>query len=435
METKITTYKGSRLFDWQKAVTDELTKAEPASNKTVVVKAHRQCGKSFMCMQILLYYAINYRRSISAMVSPTLNQSRAIFKELVDAIIDSGVIKSKNEMLLTIELINGSTIFFKSQEQRDALRGFHVSGILILDEAAFLLDSILPLVLPWRNVSKCPLCIVSTPLRKDGFFFRYWNYGIAKEHNTVAIDWNDYDTSALLTEEQKQQYRQILPKNQYMTEIEGQFIEGDGMVFTGILNNIGMSQNGTMLYAGIDWGSGKDNDYTCLTIFNEHGEMVYIDYFNDLGTFPQVERLVSDIKPYADKLVKIQAENNSIGNPLTDLFRKSLEEKGLGSLIGKIVEFTTTNAEKVRLVAQVQTGLELNKIKLLNDSKLINELAAYSATYNSKTGNVSYNAPAGMHDDTVIATMLGYDAYKSSNDYVQKNVVFLKRRSVGHNGR
>ena len=65
-----------------------------------------------MCENQLLFFAINYSNSVSAMLSPTLSQSRKVFKELVKAIQDSNIIKRKNETLLEIDLINGSQIFF-----------------------------------------------------------------------------------------------------------------------------------------------------------------------------------------------------------------------------------------------------------------------------------------------------------------------------------
>lgn len=423
-------YVGATLYEWQKAVTDEICGIEN-ENKTVVVKAHRQAGKSFLCENILLYYAINKKRSSNAMISPTLNQSRALYKEIVNAIVDSGIIKAKNETLLTIDLINGSTIFFKSSEQRDALRGYHIDGILILDEAAYLSDDILQLVLPWRNVSKANMLIVSTPFRKDGFFYRYYLLGVSKEKNTVSIDWSTYDTSALLNEEQKKVYRTVLTKNQYLTEIEGEFIDGDGMVFTNILDNVGTYRTDyNRLYAGIDFGTGKEGDSTSISIFNEYGEMVYIHYFNDLGTFEQMNVLADDLIRYKDKLVSIYAENNSIGEPLTDVLKKCLRDKGNGVLTGYIEEINTTNQLKVTMVSQVQVGLEQGTIKLLNDSRLLNELAAYAATYNSKTGTVTYNAPSGLHDDTVMSTMLAYHSYKNANDYNQYKIGFVKNRRV-----
>ena len=427
MESKSKTYVGSALYTWQQAVVDEV--CVPNENKVVVVKARRQCGKSFLCEQLLLWYSINHKRTTSAMVSPTLNQSRALFKEIINAIIDSGVVKAKNETLLTIDLINGSTIFFKSAEQRDALRGYHVD-FLILDEAAFLSDDILSLVLPWRNVSKANMVIVSTPFRKDGFYYRYYQMGLVGEKNTVSVDWSKYDTSALLSEEQKEVYKQILSKNQYLTEIEGEFMDGDGMVFTNILENVGKPQEGTRYYGGIDFATGSNNDSTSFSIFNEHGELVYLHYFNDMKTFEQMNVLADDIIKFKDKLVSIYAENNSIGDPLTDVLRKALRDKGYATLLGLIEEITTTNQLKVTMVSQLQVALEQKAVKLLNDKRLLNELAAYMATYNAKTGTVTYNAPQGLHDDTVMSTLLAFHNYKNHNDYVQYQIAFARNKQA-----
>ena len=427
-ESKNKIYKGATLFPWQNAVAKEIC-IPVNDNKTVVVKSHRQCGKSFMCENILLYYAINKRRSTNAMISPTLNQSRALFKELVNAIVASGIIKAKNEQLLTIDLINGSTIFFKSAEQRDALRGYHISGILILDEAAYLGDDILPLVLPWCNVAGANKLIVSTPFRKDGFYFRYYQMGVAKEKNTISIDWNDYDTSVLLSEEQKKTYKELLPKNQYLTEIEGEFIEDDGMVFTHIIENVARPHYPKHLFVGIDWGAGKGEDSTSITMVNELGDMWYLEYWNDLGTIEQINHIADLLTNDADKIVKIKAEDNSIGHPLTELLIAELKKRGYTSLVNVLEEFTTTNSEKVRLVSLVQVGLEQGEFKLLKDKRFLNEMAAYSATYNNKTGNVSYNAPQGLHDDTVISTMLAFDGYKSGG-LTQYTIGFLKNKRV-----
>lgn len=404
---------GGKLYPWQKAVTDAICN-KIGSDLTVCVSAHRQAGKSFTCEQILLHYALNYARTESAMVSPTLNQSRNIFREIINATYESGVIKKKNETLLEIEFINGSRIFFRSAEMGDALRGYHVNGILIIDEFSYMQDSVAQLVLPWRQVAKAPMLVVSTPRLKTGLFFKYYTLGKEGEPNFITIDWNDFDTSELLTPEQIETYRKILPSNQFRSEILGQFLDNDGMVFTNINACIGNPDTANKLYVGIDYGSGQGEDYTSISMFNENGEMVFIDYFNDLGTFAQIERLIIDLLKYEKQIVSIQTENNSIGEPLTDLLKKTLKDGKHNDLANRIVKFTTTNDSKARLVSQVQVGLERKEIKLLNDSNLIGQMSAYEAAYNFKTGKVSYNGAQGIHDDNVMSMMLAYDAYKNN---------------------
>ena len=207
-------------------------------------------------------------------------------------------------------------------------------------------------------------------------------------------------------------------------------MDADGMVFNNILANVGKPQEGSRYYVGIDFATGKEGDSTSITIFNEFGEMVYLHYFNDLGTFEQMNVLADDLIRFKDKIVSIYAENNSIGDPLTDVLRKCLKEKGYGVLIGYIEEITTTNQLKVTMVNRVQIGLEQNVIKLLNDSRLLNELSAYAAAYNSKTNTITYNAPAGLHDDTVMSTMLAYHSYKDHNDYAQYKIGFVRNNKV-----
>lgn len=370
-----------------------------------------------MCIGILLHYAINQAHSISAMISPTLAQSRKVFKEIVNGIFNSGIISKKNETLLEIELINGSTIFFKSSEMGDGLRGFSINGILILDEAAYLTDDILELILPWRQVSNAPMLLVSTPKIRNGAFYSYWAQGIGDDENVKSIDWCDWDTSSMISEDMIRQYKKVMTKNQFRSEILGEWLDDDGMVFTNITENV-MDYEvtaSTSYYGGIDFGAGNTGDYTSLTIFNEKGEMVFLDYFNDLGTFQQVDRLINDLTPFLPKMKRIYAENNSIGSPFIDLIIKTAKEQRLTQLTNVLERWTTSNSSKQKLVTQFCAGLEHSEVKLLNDRILINQLSSYEATYNNKTQTISYNGAYGTNDDSVMSTMIAWYAYKNGN--------------------
>ena len=416
------TYKGMKLFPWQQAVTDFICNAK-GTGKVCVTKAPRQRGKSYMCEGILLHYAINQAHSISAMISPTLAQSRKVFKEIVNGIFSSGIIAKKNETLLEIELINGSTIFFKSSEMGDGLRGFHIDGILILDEAAYLTDDVLELVLPWRQVSNAPMLLVSTPKIRSGAFYSYWVQGLEDGDMVKSIDWCEWDTSCMITEDMIKQYKKVMTKNQFRSEILGEFLDDDGMVFTNISQNITSdgydeTKQYGYFYGGIDFGSGggADSDYTSITIFDDKGEMVFLDYFNDLGTFQQVDRIISDLSIFGHKLRKVYMENNSIGSPFIDLILKTANDRKLNWLVNATERWTTTNSSKQKLVTQFCVGLERSEVKLLNDRVLINQLTSYEATYNVKTQTISYNGAYGTHDDTVMSTMIAWYAYMNLNN-------------------
>jgi hypothetical protein len=193
------------------------------------------------------------------------------------------------------------------------------------------------------------------------------------------------------------------------------------MVFTNInVNAVAVGYNGQNtykeLYGGIDFsnGGGGSADSTVLCLFDQDGQMVYLDYFNDLGTFQTVDRLLSDLEPFMVNLKYLNAEANSIGSPFIDLLLKTANERGNRKLSTVLHRWVTTNQSKNGLVKQFQVGLEQCTVKILNDSVLKNQLSMFEATYNPKTQVISYAGCNNSHDDTVMATLLAYNAYQNS---------------------
>ena len=382
------------------------------SGRIFVVKSKRQVGKTTMAENILLKVAIEHNRTLSCLVEPTLDQARRVYKEMVKAIDETPVIKRKNDSLLELELINGSTIIFKSAEQRDNLRGFTVTGILVVDECAFIQDDIFDILQPTTDVHSAPILLISTPKLKQGFFYRYYSAGLAGDNTgIVSIDFNQYDTSFLLPKDKLEQYRTMMPKAQFTTEYLGNFLDSDSILFSNINECVSTPTQGwNELYVGIDWGSGAGGDYTSVCGFNERREMVFIDYFNDKSTFEQARYIADLLALNGGKVKNVLAESNSIGTPMIALLKDELDKRNKRDISHLVTPFVTTNSEKVRLVNQLQVALEQKAVTLLDDRGLLVQLSAYEATYNPKTNNVSYNAPQGLHDDNCISTMLALDA-------------------------
>jgi hypothetical protein len=227
------------------------------------------------------------------------------------------------------------------------------------------------------------------------------------------VDFNDYDTSFMLAPEKLEQYRTMMPRAQFTTEYLGEFLDSDAVLFTNLKECVAAPQKTGHLYIGIDWGSGAGGDYTSVCSFNERGQMESIDYFNDKSTFEQARFIADLVHLNAGRIRSIKAESNSIGTPMIALLKDELEKRGKRTLAQSVEPFSTTNAEKVRLVNQLQVALEQKHITLLDDRGLLSQLASYEATYNPKTNSVSYNAPAGLHDDNCISTMLALDAQQN----------------------
>lgn len=415
------TFVGYAPLPHQRAVHSALNNSY-RSGKIFVVKARRQVGKSILVEQELLRFAISYSGTTSACVCPTLSQARKMFQDIIYCIIDSGVVKKKNETLLEIDLINGSKIFFKSAEQKDSLRGYTISGLLCVDECSFIDDEVFyGLLLAWTNVHKAPILLTSTPKFKQGFYWNYWNIGSGEENeNVISIDFNDYDTSALLSNEKLEEYRKMLPKGQFLTEYMGEFLDSQSIVFGEFKECINKAEIKPYkdLFIGIDWSSGVGADSTVVSALNERCEQVFMLRFNNKRAAEQVDYIVQWLKPYMAKIRLIVAECNGVGQPLVDNLKVALNNKV------RIEEFTTTNQTKIRIINQLQVAFEQRQILILDEDKQTSELSMYEAKLNGK-GTVTYNAPTGCNDDTVIALMLSLEAFKIKNKAGVYNLSFV----------
>lgn len=403
---------GFHPYAHQRAVIDALGKSK-CSYKTVVVKSSRQKGKSFMIANILLYFALNWNKTKNICVSPTLKQAKNIYKTIMDAIEKTGIVKNSNATDLEITFINRSIIRFLSAEMGESLRGYTVTGILCIDECCYISDDVFNTIKPWVDYNKSPILMVSTPYVKQGFFWQYYNYGLEGVNKVITVDWCDpkfkKEMDKILPPERLEEYRKTMPANKFKSEYLGEWLDDDGTVFIQFKDcakDVQILPN-DKLFVGIDWGMGGGNDDTAIAIINDKGEQVFLDYFNNLTPTQQIDRIVEDLNPYMRQIVVIQPELNSLGGVLTDNLKERLQGRA------RIEGFNTTNQSKNELVMDLQTAFEQKTITILNDPKQMRELSFYTAEYNPKTKNVSYNAPLGLNDDLCIALMLAYNAYKN----------------------
>lgn len=414
--------KGIHPFSFQKDVIDEVINAK-GTGKKIVVRSRRQIGKSTLIANLLLYYAINFDGTKNYCVSPTLKQGKKLYKSVVKALTKAKIVKTANGSDLSIVLKNESEINFKSAEQNEALRGETVTGLLCIDEFAYIPDAVYDIIRPWTDFHKAVTLMVSTPFIKEGYFWTYYNYGLEHSHNTVLIDWADYekyktDLDKILPPEQLAEYESILPKKVFKTEYLGQFIEGGGMVFDFVkeAHREAKIKPTDKLYIGIDWSNQAKNDSSVISILNQNCEQVFVKGWNDLSPLKQIDIIYAELEPYLPQVQAMVCEINSLGKPYTDLLKERLQDR----YKSKVVEFNTTNPSKSDLVGKMQVALEQHTINLLPDAEQTRQFEYYSCEYNPQTKTVTYNAPNGLHDDYPMATMFalyGFNEYKTTGVY------------------
>lgn len=399
-------FKGYTPEKWQSAV-HQAIKANPKGSVFVVLSP-RQVGKTCMLENEILRASLNNQNAVSICISLTLDGSRKIYKELTAAILKSGCIKKKNDSLLTIEFITGSIVYFRSAEQGDTLRGMTIKngGMLFIDEAAYINDEFFySVLLATTNVYRANILMTSTPKFKSGFFFNYYQQGKEGKDGIFSFNFKDYDLSKFLPEELLEKYREVMPKSQFTTEYLGEFLDGDSVLFEGFKECVNSARTKTeKVYMGIDWSAGVGKDRTAISIINQAGQQIYTEHFNNLNTLATVKRVDKLYRDYIQYNPVVYAETNGVGKPYVDMMKDYKIQ---------VNEWTTTNKSKTDMVAHLQVAFEQKNISLLDDELQQAELSYYQAQYNPKTMNVTYNAPMGLHDDTVIALGLSWEAYLS----------------------
>lgn len=392
-----------KIYAHQRAVYDAVVN-DGGAGDIYVVKSKRQCGKSFLASLILIYFSLNRRDTTSLIVEPTLNQSRRVFKEITKMLEGSNIIKNANQSLLSIDFINGSEIIFKSGEQYDAIRGFSVSGILIVDEAAFIRDEVYEILFPVRDAHNSPMLIISTPLFCDGYFYRLFT-----STNSKSYDWCDYDTSMFLSDEKLEQYRNTLSELKFRSEYLGQFITDGGYVFRNITKCVLSDSDitGEPVVCGIDWAVGNDGDDTVLSFLDANANAVDFIRLNNMSPVEQIDTIVKTLNS-RPTLKKVVVEQNSIGNVYFDMLKHKFSRHSI------ITKFNTTNESKRRIIEQLATAFQNENIHIPNDMELINQLQHYAVEKTAK--GYTYNGQ-GAHDDYVMSLAMAYDTLTAKSAY------------------
>ena len=374
-----------------------------SEHKFGVVATGRQFGKSLLAQNLMLYWLLGNNNSKGAWISPIYNQSKKVFQELSNAA--HKIIVHSNKADLTMEFLNGSTLQFLSAERYDSIRGFSFSH-MVVDEAAFIKEiAMQEAIFPTLSALGKKCLIISTPKSKN------WFYNAYLKGSTDSIDYvsfrgvstdNPHISQQFINEQSKS-----LPPEIFKQEYLAQFSESGNDVFTGvdvicILNGWTTAQTGKRYYAGIDLG--LQNDYSVLTIIDETGRVARVERINGTSYTDIVSTFGSILRPY--RIAGGYTEINGPGLPVFEMLRK--EERRLKS-------WTTTNSNKGDGIRNLIYDIQGGKLELPDKDffpHLYNELSAFSYRV-SATGLMTFNAPSGLHDDTVMSLMLANEARRN----------------------
>jgi hypothetical protein len=335
-----------------------------------------------------------------AWFSPTYKMLIEMWREAVRTFAPITARRSVQER--RIEYVTGGMLEFWSLDNPDVARGRKYRRVVI-DEAAMvpnLMDAWQYAIRPTLADYNGDAWFLSTPKGRNGFW-QLWQRGQDVEAHP---DWRSWQmpsgVNPRLAQSELDEMRATLPESAYRQEIEAAFLDDGGSVFRNIRACLTAPETtpeqhaGHMLVMGGDWA--READFTalsvgCLTCRCE----VARDRFNQVDYHVQTQRL----RALSDRwgVSAILTELNSIGAPVFEM----LQRDGL-----PVFGFTTTATTKPPLIENLALAFERSEWQWQPDPVWTAELEAYERTVSPTTGRSSYSAPAGAHDDTVMARAL-----------------------------
>ena len=369
------------------------------NHKYYVLAIGRQFGKSLLAVNQVLYWFFNVPNCRIGWVSPIYKQSKKVFKDIDNAFANNPqIFKSKNGTELTYQSTNGSTIEFFSAERYDNIRGF-TFDYLVCDEFAFM-DSE-----AWAEVLRATVLVrgkkvllISTPKGRNHF---HQIFNLESENTQYkSFKMTSYD-NPIINPREIDDARLTLPDHVFRQEYLAEFIDGGAGMFKD-LTIITKSDKTVRMYAGLD--IGRADDYTVLTVFNDRGEMHYIERWNHDTWANIVNKVVARINEFGCYTL---VEVNGIGDPIFEQVKQKVNDGGL------IQPFVTTSKSKQDIIENLVVANQNKEVKFLESEWLLKEFDLFTYEYNPKTKSVRYSAPNGFHDDGVMSTAIAYHSLKS----------------------
>lgn len=385
----IVRFYAKRLFvGWQRSVYRELNK-----HRFIVIAAGRQSGKTLFCVMVSIIHALKHANSTVWWVAPIYDQSRIGMRRIIKFLAKYKIPHNVNKTELSVSFQNGSTIWFKSGDKEDSLRGETVD-FMVIDEMGLMKRDVWEYSLRGTiTVTRARVMFIGTAKGKN-LFYELWVKGQDREQaEYISYQFESRDNPYFSAEEWD--HVKLLPQRVFEQEYLSKFIDDGGAVFRGVRDCIKgdldtRRHSAKSYYAGIDLA--KSHDYTVVYILDNDGHMVFQDRFNDISWGVQKERIIKSVKHYDAYCLM---DSTGLGDPILDDLMPYIRVDG----------YKFSNTSKRQLIEFLAMAIERQEISFPEIPELINELSIYTFEQ-TESGLIKYNAPDGMHDDCVIALAL-----------------------------
>jgi hypothetical protein len=352
-----------------------------------LIEASTKSGKTVGCLAWITELAwLGQRGENYWWVAPSYGQAKIAYRRLKSGLTQGTF--NTNESELTIALLSGAVIWFKTAEKPDLLYGEDVYGCVI-DEASRIREDAWFAIRSTITATKAPVRFIGNVKGRKNFFYKMARRAESGEPNMAyhkltahdAIDAGVLDAAEVADAERQ------LPKNIF-DELYMAIPSDDGgnpFGIAAIQACIGESKGMPEVWG---WDLAKSVDWTVGIALDESGGVCRFVRFQ--APWNETTRRIQTATESTSALV----DSTGVGDPILEMLqREGVNYEG----------YKFSAASKQQLMEGLAVAIQQGQIKF-PDGPIVNELESYEYVY-SRTG-VHYSAPEGMHDDCVCALAL-----------------------------
>lgn len=321
-----------------------------------------------------------------------------------------GIITAHNRQKNYIETSVGTTIFLRSAQEPDSIRGLTPDWIWV-DELAMCSESLFPIVRGRLISTEGWFWGTTTPQGKNWLKRLYDETGNGRDPDFEWFFWKTTDNPAL-SQAEILEARRHMSEDQARQELDAEFVDSSGSVFRSYEKCVDTSMQrlpgeaffqfappepGHTYVMGLDFA--RKRDYTVAMVIDETTRTVVAwDRFTGADWGLQLGRIMRLLRIYG--YPRCVADEAGAGDPII----QSLANEGFD------VEGIQFRGRKPQIIQHLSLLFDYGPdspmgIRIPYDDQLDRELRLYEYD-TTESGNIKYDAPSGEHDDMVIALAL-----------------------------
>jgi phage FluMu gp28-like protein len=354
------------------------------------VEASTKSGKTVGCIAWILEQAMKGGRGHNYWwVAPIYGQAHIAYTRMRDGLPDSLYIARESD--LTITLVNGSVIWFKTADKPNHLYGEDVYGC-VLDEASRMKEDSWIAIRTTVSATRAPVRIIGNVKGRKNWFYRFCRRaeGGAAGRRYSRLTADDAIEAGILDREEVEDAALDMPEGAYRELFYAEAADDQSNPFG--LKHIEACVVPALAPADpVCWGIdlAKSVDWTVLTALGESGSVCDFDRFQRPWeeTFSDILEIVGTTPSLVD--------STGVGDPIVE----RLQAEGGGNFEG----YTFTPASKQKLMAGLRVAIQRQEV-WYPEGPIADELREFEYVYSER--GVKYSAPQGLHDDCVMSLAL-----------------------------